>query len=414
MKYKKITIPLVILALIAGAILLSNWYRYAPREEGRCRLRRVSSPREKPVLAGRYYTTEQIQPEAVTDLPAALTSEIRFFEIPMPDGYLTGCIGEKRGKLVVYADTNRNGLLSDEKPYNAKTIKVGSRGNRRKYQRFGPITLKADKDTSPQMKPCYFVTDSIVHFTMRPTEEYTGKIRLGEQVYKLTVTDGDYDGKFTTVFSPEHVHVRGGFVLCDTIGIDFDGDGDYMPVISESIERMPLSKMLRIGEQYYSVDLSEEMQLTLTKTEPQFGTLQTSVPEVTALLWSDAFCGYVKIADGNCSLPAGRYHMHDFEGRLRTGDDTWKMTCWYGTGTLGDFRIDAGQTTRLDFGPPFTAKVKVTQHNRKVLLGVNFKGAGGEQYHLNIQKNDEVIEAPSFSIAAEDGTILHTGQFEYG
>ena len=142
--------------------------------------------------------------------------------------------------------------------------------------------------------------------------------------------------------------------------------------------------------------------------------MQFSIPDTQALLWSDAFSGYVTASDGTYSLPVGRYSAYRFKARVKVEQDDWEMTSLYETGRLKDFEIKPGKTTRLDFGPPFTAKVDVSQQARQVSLGPRLYGSGGEIYRSNVQKNGKAVEAPSFSIVTEDGTVLQKGRFKYG
>jgi hypothetical protein len=364
-------------------------------------------------LSVRFYATTTDKPEAIKDAPAGLSSRARFFVIDLPQRELAGCIDERDKALVVYVDANANGLLSDEKRLQRRRITLRAEGEKWKFWRFGPAPLKAASDRPDAIEPFFLISQSPQYVQIQPIESYAGKIRIGDKVHEVVLMDSDYDGQYATIFSPDCV--QGRWPNCDSMAFDYDRDGRFMHVSFRSVEEVPLSRLLRVDGQYYAVHLSEDMRrLTLSKAEPEFGTVQFSIPDTQALLWSDAFSGYVTASDGTYSLPVGRYSAYCFKARVKVEQNDWEMSSSYETGRLKDFEIKPGETTRLDFGPPFTAKVDVSQQAPQVSLDLKLYGSSGEMYRPNVQKNGKAVEAPSFSIVAEDGTVLETGRFKYG
>ena len=415
MKWRRhIALP-VVLVLLIGAYFSWRWYSFnVPTKEGVCRLRRVAFPLDRAgSLSVRFYRTTTDQPEAIKDAPAGLSHQARFFVIDLPQRKLAGCIDERNKALIVYVDTNANGLLSDEKSLQRKRITIRAEGEKWKFWRFGPVPLKAGSARPDAIQRCFLTTQSPRYVDIHPIHSYAGKIRIGDNVHEVVLMDSDYDGQYRTVFSPDCV--QGRWANCDSMAFDYDRDGRFTHIVFHSVEEVPLSRLLRVDGQYYTVHLSQDMRrLTLSKIEPEFGTVQFSIPDTQALLWSDAFSGYVTASDGTYSLPVGRYSASRFRARVKVEQDDWEMTSSYETGRLKDFEIKPGKTTRLDFGPPFTAKVDVSQQARQVSLGPRLYGSGGEIYRSNVQKNGKVVEAPSFSIVTEDGTVLQKGRFKYG
>lgn len=415
MKWQRyIALPLV-LVLLTGAYFSWRWYSHnMPTKQGICKLRRVAFPLDRAgSLSVRFYATTTDKPEAIKDAPAGLSSRARFFVIDLPQRELAGCIDERDKALVVYVDANANGLLSDEKRLQRRRITLRAEGEKWKFWRFGPAPLKAASDRPDAIEPFFLISQSPQYVQIQPIESYAGKIRIGDKVHEVVLMDSDYDGQYATIFSPDCV--QGRWPNCDSMAFDYDRDGRFMHVSFRSVEEVPLSRLLRVDGQYYAVHLSEDMRrLTLSKAEPEFGTVQFSIPDTQALLWSDAFSGYVTASDGTYSLPVGRYSAYCFKARVKVEQNDWEMSSSYETGRLKDFEIKPGETTRLDFGPPFTAKVDVSQQAPQVSLDLKLYGSSGEMYRPNVQKNGKAVEAPSFSIVAEDGTVLETGRFKYG
>ncbi len=383
-------------------------------QEGVCKLRRARFPLERAgFLSVRYHRTAEAQPEMIKDIPTNLSHQARFFAIDLPQRELSGCIDQRGKAFVLYLDTNANGLLSDEQLIQGsrKTTRFGR--EKWKYWRFGPITLGDSSSPSNKNTRFFLLADSLEVIQVCPVDSHIGKIRIGGKVYEVLLMDSDYDGQCRTIFSAECVQER--WPNCDSIAFDYDGDGRFVHTVFQSVEEIPLPRMLKIGGQYYAVDLSENMRrLTLVKTEPEFGTVAFSTPNITVCLLSDAFSGYINTSNGAYSLPAGHYSAYCFKARVKVEDNDWEMSSWYNTGQLKYFEIKPDQTTRLEFGPPLTAKVEVLKQAREVSLDLKLYGSGGEMYRPNIQRNGKVVKEPSFSIVDENGTVLETGRFKYG
>jgi hypothetical protein len=432
MKWRRYRIFLFVFVVLAGTAFLGTWfYFFEPMEEGVCKLRHTRFPLEKAgALAVRYYRTLAEQPDAIKDVPNNLSSKVRFFGIRLPKLELPGCIDQQGKAFVLYLDTNANGMLSDEQcirgsikttrfpDSNEKTWRFGPitlrfGGEKWEYWRFGPIILGDDSSPSNKNTQFLLLADSLELIQVYPVDSYNGKIRLGGKVYEVLLMDSDYDGQYRTIFSAECVQQR--WPDCDSIAFDYNQDGLFRHVSFHSMEEIPLPRMLKIEGQYYAVDLSEDMRcLTLVNTEPEFGTVVFSVPNINVCLLSDAFSGYIDTNNGAYSLPAGHYSTHRFKTRVKVEDDEWEMNCRYNTGQLKYFEIKPEQTTRLEFGPPLTAKVEVLRQESEISLDLKLFGSGGEMYQPNILRNSEVVKEPSFSIVDENDTVLETGRFKYG
>ena len=415
MKWRRYRIFLLVFVVLAGTAFLWMWFSLSgPMQEGVCKLRRARFPLERAgFLSVRYHRTAEAQPEMIKDIPANLSHQARFFAIDLPQRELSGCIDQLGKAFVLYLDTNANGLLSDEQRIQGsrKTTRFGR--EKWKYWRFGPITLGDSSSPSNKNTRFFLLADSLEVIQVYPVDSHIGKIRIGGKVYEVLLMDSDYDGQCRTIFSAECVQER--WPDCDSIAFDYDEDGQFGHVVFHSVEEIPLPRMLKIGGQYYAVDLSENMRrLTLVKTEPEFGTVAFSPPNITVCLLSDAFSGYINTSNGAYSLPAGHYSAYCFKARVKVEDNDWEMNSWYNTGQLKYFEIKPDQTTRLEFGPPLTAKVEVLKQAREVSLDLKLYGSGGEMYRPNIQRNGKVVKEPSFSIVDENGTVLETGRFKYG
>jgi hypothetical protein len=80
------------------------------------------------------------------------------------------------------------------------------------------------------------------------------------------------------------------------------------------------------------------------------------------------------------------------------------------------FKIAAGQTTPLPYGPPL--KVSVAAVNGGSAISVNMgtiKGRAGEDYFAaSIRKGDEAAPVPTVQIKDAHGALVAEGSFRYG
>jgi len=95
---------------------------------------------------------------------------------------------------------------------------------------------------------------------------------------------------------------------------------------------------------------------------------------------------------------------------INTGSDKW-LASFYVSSII---KVAKGQTTVLKFGPPLHVKTEVEPLGRQVSIGLSITGQSGERYNPQVMKNGSVLEAPKLQIVDEAGTVLASGNFEYG
>jgi len=245
-----------------------------------------------------------------------------------------------------------------------------------------------------------------------------GKLRIDEKVYEVAVADGDYDGRFVTTLSLP-VANRQLPPGCDGFALDRDGDGKFRFSLGHAPEVLPLSRMVRIADKYYAVNLARDgSALELTATEPPLGRLALESAEamLQLRLWSDAADQDLYRAARQWELPAGQYQALSATLQLKDSlRNDLALPARERLGPLGFFEINAGQTTRVRLGPPFVVTAKVTHDaSNRVLIDPVITGCGGEEYGVDVQLNGRRLPAPGFRIVAEDGTVLVQDRFQYG
>jgi hypothetical protein len=408
-----------VIILVSAALMVSTCAR---RKEGWCRLRYKSVDISESTI---YYACQNQyklseKPAQFKDLPQKISNRVNYFLAKIADREIPLIIDRGR-KSKLYLDTNADGCLSDEKGftpkkgYNPKTIKKRLFGPV-DYYRFGPISVKFEQADEKINQQIYvFTRDSYMRsLVLGPADYRTGKVRLGQNVYEVAVVDGNFDGKYGKIFSPPIKNPwRPG---CDSFAIDLNRDGKLDFNLYQHSELMPLSRMLKVGSSYYSINIDERgTSLELKKIQPEFGTLDLGNANVKLKLWSDAAHQFISNLKNNGPIPAGKYEALFIEwSQIDSERNTYNFTCYINTGSLGNFEIGKNETASFKIGSPFQIKTTAQQNRNTVSIGCTLLGQAGEQYRPNFKKNGIQVSPAVLRIIDEMGNVVYSGRFKYG
>ena len=115
-------------------------------------------------------------------------------------------------------------------------------------------------------------------------------------------------------------------------------------------------------------------------------------------------------------IRTGTYKPERIVVRLaKSGDQWWSIFCrrepW---GKLATINVAKGNTTALKLGPPLEMRTDVQRNNRTVSIGLKLVGQAGEHYSPQVLTHNGPPTAPEIKIVDEAGTVLASGNFEYG
>jgi hypothetical protein len=118
---------------------------------------------------------------------------------------------------------------------------------------------------------------------------------------------------------------------------------------------------------------------------------------------------------GPAALGTGTYRPQHLAIVTKQNGDTWQIESRGPWGKLEQVEVKENQTTTLELGPPFVIKPEVSKNSpQQVSIGLSIIGKAGEQYRNVVTKNEQRIPAPKVKILDEAGTVLASGNFEYG
>jgi hypothetical protein len=407
-----------ILFITLTGIVLIVWTctREEPLEEGRCRLKFKALSKHDDMLvtlAMRNLKSTKDKPIEIKDLPKGLTTDCVYFlakavgkSAPMVLAYYN-----RLEYSILYVDTNSNGRLSDEKPYRPK---IKKRSGYKEYI-FGPFLLKSRDSEGESRTEFYAITNHGQFLSLQPSGYRTGKVRLGENTYKVAVIDGNRDGRYDKIFS---LPIDKAYLIgCDVFAIDLNkSDKKWHLSLIDRSEIMPLGRMIKVQNTYYSINVAPDgTTLELKKAEPEFGTLDFGGANVKLKLWSDTGDHYLFGLEGRWPLPAGIYKALFIElEEIDSEQNVWTFSGRPKAGPLRDFEIRADETTSFKIGPPFSIKTDTRQVADQVSIGLSLEGCAEEQYRFPILKGGKQQPAPTFKIVNETGKVLASGQFKYG
>jgi len=403
----------ILVISLASAIVLAS--TCAKRKEGYCRLKyqAVNTSESTIYLACRSMVKITRKTAQFKDLPENKSGRFSYYLAKIADTDIPVVV-DRTNRVRLYMDTDDDGYLSDEKRFISKAVKKRLFGSVDHYK-FGPISVEFDKPDGKYDKRIYIITRNNLDYRfISPADYRKGKVLLGQNIYDVAVVDGDFDGKYDKILSPPIKNTfRPG---CDSFAIDLNRDGklDFDYYLQSEI--MPLGKMVRVGNSYYSINIDENgKSLELNKIQPDFGTLDLGNENLKLKLWSDTAQQFIHNLKSNGPVPAGRYQALFLEwSQIDSEKKEWTFTCYGDTGALGDFEITKNKTTSYKIGPPF--QIITRAHKIRETINIDFKlvGQTGEQYRSDFKRNGIRVSPPVFRIIDEAGNVVDSGRFKYG
>jgi len=429
---KKIGILFIALLITAGLGAALYHYMTTPRQEGVAHLK----PAKIKLYSGLTYSSssfaarEKTRPVELIDLPPEVRDSdagVFYFSLPIGKNNIFAIIQKPAsGNPKAWIDADMDNRLSDEKALSGTAKKHReSRHDVWEYFDFGKTRLSGKNFTSA---PFYFVCGKGCNYIdIRPVDCMRGKIRLGGRIYRVAVVDGDYDGKFSTLYEPSE---NRGYWGCDVFAEEPDTYSLFRRRDYDAGKIVPLGKYFKFdrgryltrmpmlpknNEGYFSIALSADGKtLRMQPTEPAMGTLKIGeTRRLSIQLLSDTATQWVNFSD-EVKLPAGQYQMHSGELSYTHKDESdfkfW--TDFRKDIRKGRFAIIAGQTVTLNPGPPFTVKSDVSKRGKDELsINAGLIGNEGEEYGLRISRS---TPKPTLKILDENDKEVHAGTMEYG
>jgi len=417
-----------LIILLAGAGLALYHFLTTPRAEGIATLTPAELQAYSELAAYSspgVYAVEGEKPAELIDLPEGTNtpdSPLAFFALPFgKQTVMAACRNDQPDVYTVWLDTNLDRRLSDETPLSGESKeRFNNPQHPWRYVDYGLLQIETDTFTSSPFR----LTLALNGFYMeiQPTRCMKGKIRLGDDVYRIAAVDGDFDGQYKTLYEPS---LSRSYHQCDIFTVDrprgFSSSYDVTRLF-------PLGRYYRFNreragmiipsftntEGYYSVDLSADgAQLKMQKVEPETGILKIgSEANLSVPLLSDAASQWIDFSN-EISLPVGRYQVHaGWIAIGKIGEQHHMVANFTEDIRKGQFEIKPGETCTLNPGPPFTVRTDIRRNGRDTLsINAGLVGNEGETYGLRIVRD---MPQPTLRILDENDAELHTGTMEYG
>ena len=150
---------------------------------------------------------------------------------------------------------------------------------------------------------------------------------------------------------------------------------------------------------------------------PGTGTIAFPWDKLELQLSSQRGAQRVTVTNGKCVLPSGTYDIDyvtlmstDKQGvQWRMRSDSWSEPV----------EVREGSVTRLDIGPPFTARVSVSRHRvlqgATVKFGLEITDSKGRSYRPpRPQQGGRSVPSPRLALLDAKGSVIGTYNFEYG
>lgn len=384
----------------------------------------------------------------------------------------------KKGYDRLYFDRNRNGDLTDEKPIVAIKDLAGFPGLF-SHRSFPPQILQIETggvkfETSFEVS-AYSQLDAedsprYVSVSLRNHACREGKLTLNGKAHRVFVLDYNSNGRFDDACRVEKVNFSdrelGSYAMPgDMVLIDPEAkqhNWGYDPCSSS--DRQYLSKLLNIGDKYYTVKITPAGdRLTVEPAKLPMAHLVNDHGPYRALL-DGGERGVIKISGDKhkpAPVPAGEWCLLDYQIDLTgvsasqpsTASDSQpasqpasapapkRKSLWSAlasivssdasevvlnrpkfdiataraTAKAKPVKVAAGKTETLPFGPPYRPVVTVDyrEDKKEARLTLSLLGSGGEEVSNLMVKGDRP-SPPSFKIHNNKGELVKQGKFEFG
>jgi hypothetical protein len=306
----------------------------------------------------------------------------------------------------LYADTDRDGDLAEEEPLTGKRISEGPRTPGPPGYAYGPIALSGGVEVVAELAE---FGGGRHYLTVRPAGLHSGRIELDGAAYAAAVVDANMNGRCDDACAPQ----RG--LRCDWLAVDTNRNGRFEGSPGRPGEVLPLPGLLEVGGTYYAVSVAADgSSLSMTPTEPEFGTLDLGGADAEVQLLSSNGLFRLGPGGGPHRLPAGRYRAIRLILRRRDGGAEWTLSSSYPEGALSGFAIEPGATTTIEAGEPLVGRVTAQPRGPSVEIEFGVFGQAGEDYEAGARKNGRRQPAPKFRIVGESGEVAASGSFRYG
>jgi hypothetical protein len=337
------------------------------------------------------------KPDTLKRTHEALTDKAAYF---LPDiGGRQVIMAVEPDPLRLIIDTDLDGDLSDETPIvHPDPEHAGSV--------FLNAAIESDSGQVPLAIKC-FTSDAGApsNLLVRAAGVYRGAVTLDGETLMVAIADGSFNGRPNDVIEPGKP--------ADTIGIDFNGDGEF----DLWDELRPLPAITCHGKSFYTISAAADgSTITFTPATPKTGMVEITAPGGILSLLCEPGAYRVFLRGEPMPLPVGKYDVYTIQ--ILAWDDQgrrFRMQCLELPEELRSFEIREGETTVLEVGPPMRAVAVPEREGDNVVVNVQVWGAFGERYFPYVRADDGGLEGwAGMKLYDEAGNELDSGGFEYG
>jgi len=199
--------------------------------------------------------TTTFRPPELREQPADAPKEPVYFVVRVGDRDIHGITYRSisPNRLVkLYLDTDGDGLFSDEKEYVGTWLSIF---RLTMTYLFGPVSARHG-DMVIKAGQFYAECSDGKRITFRPAFYRRGNVVLDGRNYEIVLVDTDFDGKYNKYFVPPAADSRDP--RCEVFAIDLDDNSKFNFDKPGDSEIMPLSRLIKINGQYYSIDVADD------------------------------------------------------------------------------------------------------------------------------------------------------------
>lgn len=316
---------------------------------------------------------------------------------------------------LLYADTNLDGSLADEKPITGEYDNYGNGSGGYYHVQWPPVMfVRAGEDgpvtfhLAPQFSESGSESSSR-RLYIGSAGWYEGQVMLDGKLWALALVDSDTNGRFNDTSQDTQAG--------DVLAVRSPGKFVRPPSSStQGDDTHYLGKLLEFQGKLYEVEAAEDGSSVSLRPAGKvpFGTVRVGEMVTQVNLYGPAGQFRRTIADGKMEVPVGTYRLQSYTLQRKSDNGTlWAIENNWASGEK-PFTVTAEKETDLGFGKNFQANLSDTNPRRGGEHSFSFEIRSESGSSLSLTCNGQRPAAPKVRIRNDDESYNRTFSMEYG
>jgi hypothetical protein len=317
--------------------------------------------------------------------------------------------GTGRGYDLLYADTNHNRDLTDDRPVRATY--------RHNTATFGPLPLLIEVDGRKQLYHAMLEGQEggpVPAYFLKSLGYYVGTARFGAKRYPVALVDFNANGLYGDPFrdfGPDPSKA-GDMLLVDT-----DGDGRFEQAGVIPKETLWCGRRIVVDGRFYQLAIGQDgSALHVTPAPVKLAAIGSDYPRFGLILANDDGVLPIESQNGQARVPVGNYRVLVWSIERRTESGKWEVQggAWGTEAGAPELTVAEGGSASFKLAAPLRAKVTAARTSpRDIDFQLSLTTASGENIG-NVAVDGRQPPEPTLRLLDDQGNEVANLRFHYG